>query len=90
LFHPLGALLFSNETYRETLPIINSVGVPSMPFGRTNLWLYDWRTGYLEQSPLPISTLTQNSLFNAEIDRYTQFWNTQFAPNATIGYKVRL
>ena len=32
---------------------------------------------------------TQNALFKAEIDKYTNFWNTKFAPIATIGYKVR-
>jgi hypothetical protein len=85
----MGALLYSNETYQETLPIIDAAGVPSAPFGYTSsLWLFDWRTGDVEQES-SISSLTQNSLFKAEIDKYTEFWNTKFAPNATIGYKVR-
>ena len=38
-FHPLGALLFTNGTYRETLKVINQVGVPAVPFlGGTPRW----------------------------------------------------
>ncbi|KAF8572987.1 hypothetical protein K439DRAFT_1625385 [Ramaria rubella] len=45
LFHPMGALLYSNKTYVNTLPIIESSGVPSMLFAYVNpLWIYDWKT----------------------------------------------
>jgi hypothetical protein len=87
----LGALLYSNETYRETLPVINAAGLPSSPFGyNSSLWLYDWRTGHVEQQSSSLATLTQNSLFQAEIEKYTHFWNTKFAQTATVGYKVRV
>ncbi|KAJ7481311.1 hypothetical protein B0H11DRAFT_2419393 [Mycena galericulata] len=35
----------------------------------------------------PLSELTANELFKEEIERYTTFWNTEFAPKAVIGYK---
>jgi hypothetical protein len=87
----MGALLYSNATYSETLPIINAVGVPSMPFGyKSSLWLYDWKTGHVQQENLSLSSLTNNPLFKAEIDKYINFWNTTFIKTASIGYKVRI
>ncbi|KAJ7681404.1 FAD/NAD-P-binding domain-containing protein [Mycena rosella] len=88
LFHPMGALLYSNQTYRETLPVIDASGVSSFAFGYTSPeWLYDWRNGYTEEVSTPLSELTANELFKEEIERYTTFWNTEFAPKAVIGYK---
>ena len=90
--HPLGALFFSNETYRETLPIIEASGLPAIPFSNFsngNNWFYDSKTGSVEQSQL-LSTMTKSPLFQAEIDRYTKFWKTEFEPLAIVGYKVRL
>lgn len=86
----MGALLFSNQTYRETLPIIDASGLPSMPFGNGGGedWLYDYKTGHV-QHDASSSFNTSSPLFQAEIDKYTNFWNTEFAPLATIGYKVR-
>lgn len=90
LFHPMGALLYSNQTYRETLPVIDASGVSSFAFGYTSPeWLYDWRNGYTEEVSTPLSELTANELFKEEIERYTTFWNTEFAPKAVIGYKAR-
>jgi len=84
----MGALLFSNQTYRETLPIIDASGLPSMPFGNGGGedWLYDYKTGHV-QHDASSSFNTSSPLFQAEIDKYTNFWNTEFAPLATIGYK---
>jgi hypothetical protein len=90
LFHPMGALLYSNQTYRETLPVIDASGVSSFAFGYTSpQWLYDWRNGYTEEVSTPLSEMTANELFKEEIERYTTFWNTEFAPKAVIGYKAR-
>jgi hypothetical protein len=91
LFHPMGALIFSNETYRETLPIIDASGLPSMAFGNRGAgnWIYDYGTGHVQDSTSSISNIMSSSLFQAEIDKYINFWNTEFAPLATIGYKVR-
>jgi hypothetical protein len=62
-----------------------------MPFGNggNNTWLYDYKTGHLQHSTLSLTSATTNALFQAEIKKYTKFWNTKFAPLATIGYKVR-
>lgn len=91
LFHPLGAILFSNETYRQSLPIIDASGLTSMEFGHTTKnWYYDYKTGHVKRSTASLSELTKNHLFKAEIDRYIHFWTTEFAPLASIGYKVHI
>jgi hypothetical protein len=88
LFHPLGAILFSNETYRQSLPIIDASGLTSMEFGHTTKnWYYDYKTGHVKRSTTSLSELTKSHLFKAEIDRYIHFWTTEFAPLASIGYK---
>ena len=86
----MGALFYSNETYRETLPIIDASGVSAMPFSNFsgNSWLYDSESGLVQQ--LNPSLMIKTPLFQAEIDRYIKFWNTEFAPLAVVGYKVRL
>jgi len=89
----MGALLFTNETYRETLPIIDASGVPAIPFGNISdekSWLYDPESGSVQQAESSLSNLTKSPRFEAEIDRYIKFWNTEFAPLAVVGYKVRL
>lgn len=87
----MGALLFSNETYQNTLPIIDASGLPSLPFGtgEDDTWLYDYKTGHVQESTSSITNITSNSLLQVEIDKYINFWNTEFAPLASIGYKVR-
>jgi hypothetical protein len=90
----MGALFFSNETYRETLPIIDASGLTAIPFSNftnPNNWLYDpsLKTGAVEQSRL-FFDMTRSPLFQAEIDRYIKFWKDEFEPLAVVGYKVRL
>ncbi len=85
----MGALIYSNATYTETLKIIDQSGVPSYQFGyAAKPWLFDWRTG--------VVTLAQSSLadlyplLKPDIDRYTQFWNANIGPHwGSIGYRVR-
>ena len=92
MVHPIGALIFTNETYRETLPIIDASGVSAIPFANISdgkNWLYDPESGYVQQAESSLSNLTKSPLFQAEIDRYIKFWNTEFAPVAVVGYKVR-
>ena len=89
----MGALFLSNETYRETLPIIDGSGLSAIPFANFsdgNNWLYDPQSDYVQQAKWSLLTLTKSPLFQAEIDRYIKFWNTEFAPLAVVGYKVRL
>jgi hypothetical protein len=85
----LGALLFSNKTYRETVPVVDASGVLATPFSYDRpTWSFDWRTGVVVPQPVPIASLTRHPLFVAEIKKYTKFWNTEFAPKASVGYKV--
>lgn len=87
----MGALLFSNVTYRETLPIINASGLQAFPFENNGKnWRYDPDSGYVQQTNVTNGNLTRLPVFQAEIDRYINFWNTEFAPLAVVGYKVRL
>ena len=86
----MGALLFTNETYRETLPIIDASGITAMPAANpgNNTWLYDYEHG-TQRGISSIPNITSDPVFQAEIDRYTSFWNDEFAPFISIGYKVR-
>jgi hypothetical protein len=87
----MGALFFMNETYRETLPIIDASGLSATSFSNNMQdWLFDSKSGHVQQATSSWSNLTKSPLFQAEIDRYINFWNTEFAPLAVIGYKVRL
>jgi hypothetical protein len=88
----MGALLFENDTYHETLPIIDASGLSAMLF--TNIsdgrnWRYDLPSGHVQQAEISISDLAKNPKFQAEIDRYVEFWKTEFSPLAVVGYKVR-
>lgn len=84
----MGALLYSNETYTQTLPIIDASGLPSQPFSYTfKGWLFDWTTGAVVESPASPDQLYP--LIQADVERYINFWETEFAPNlTTIGYKA--
>lgn len=87
----MGALLFSNQTYRETLPVIDASGVPSIPFAyNSSMWLYEWRTGYTEESPVTFSELTSHAHFKGEIERYIEYWTNTFSPKMTVGYKASI
>jgi hypothetical protein len=89
----MGALLFTGETYRETRRIIDASGVPAIPFGGLSdekNWLYDPKSGHVQQAESSLSDLTKSPKFQDEIARYIGFWNTVFAPLAVVGYKVRL
>lgn len=88
LFHPMGALLYSNETYTETLPIVDASGLPSYPFSYTvKGWLFDWTDGTVIQAPASPDQLYP--LIEADVERFITYWETEFAPNlTTIGYKV--
>ena len=87
----MGALLFTNETYRETLPIIDVSGVSAIPFGISDKknWLYDPKSGSVQKSEISLSDLAKNSDFQAEINRYIDFWKNKFEPLTVVGYKVR-
>jgi hypothetical protein len=81
----MGALFFTNETYRETLPIIDASGVSAIPFANISdekSWRYDPESGDVQQAESSLSNLTKSPKFQPE---YTKFWNTEFAPLAVVG-----
>ena len=85
-FHPLGALLFTNATYREALKVINKVGVPAVPF-RDGMprWAYDAASGAVQAVPA-VSALSK-AVLAEEVARYSIFWAAEFAPRyAAVGY----
>jgi hypothetical protein len=78
-FHPLGALLYTNTTYRETIKIIDQVDVPSIPFHNgTPAYVYDWQSGAI--APVPAATTEFKILLIAEIARYAAYWALEFGP----------
>jgi len=85
-YHPLGALIFVNQTYHETLKIINQVNVPAEQYKRGAIWKYDYKSGAIgQQAPSP--QLAQQ--LQAEAARYIQQWPTVFgnkysAPNLRV------
>jgi hypothetical protein len=85
-FHPLGALIFFNETYVETLKIIEQTTVKATKqhVGPPQ-WVYDWTDGDI--SPGPIFTAEQEALLLVEIGRYNVFWDTVYRPIGDIGYR---
>ncbi|KAJ3158112.1 hypothetical protein HDU86_003064 [Geranomyces michiganensis] len=88
LFHPLGALLFANETYVNTLPLIDASGVLATPFTYSfKNWLYEWHTGHVEEQKESIKATTDRAIFRAQINKYIDFWNAEFKPTISIGYK---
>jgi hypothetical protein len=87
LYFPLGALLFSNGTYTETVKIINTTGATFVPFSYGQEWEYNWTTGITELAP--VAPAAFDALLMEEITRYITYWETFFAPYSIIpGYKV--
>ncbi|KAJ5032533.1 uncharacterized protein L3040_009134 [Drepanopeziza brunnea f. sp. 'multigermtubi'] len=84
-FHPLGALLFSNASYPETLKVLDVAGVPAIPYIVGQRWVYNITTGFTVQSPpVPAAFAT---LVAQEFQRYSDYWTAVFAPYTAIGYK---
>jgi len=85
-YHPLGALLFVNGTYRETLKIINQVNVPAEQYIAGAEWRYDYKSGAVGQQAQSPQLVQQ---IQAEAARYIQQWPTAFgnqhsAPNLRV------
>ncbi len=85
-FHPLGALLFSNGTYKESLKIIDASGVPAVTFMPGQTWDYNYTTGVTVKAPPITASFAQ--LVGQEFQRYAQYWATVFAPYSALRYKV--
>lgn len=85
-YFPLGALLFSNGSYPETLKVINNVGVPATPLITGQRWLFNWTSGVVV--PPPNVTVEFATLVGQEFQRYAQYWTTVFQPYSALRYKV--
>jgi len=88
IFHPLGAAFFSNATYTETVKIIDESGVPIESFSLASsrqAFQFNITTGITE----PYLALPPQALpaVAAEIPRYIQLWNRDFAPYSVVNYK---
>ncbi|KAL2072582.1 hypothetical protein VTL71DRAFT_11925 [Oculimacula yallundae] len=83
-FHPLGALLYSNASYPETLKVIDVSGVRSVPLVIGQRWLFD-PNGLTIQSPAITAAFA--TLVGQEFQRYSVYWTTIFAPYSALRYK---
>lgn len=85
-FHPLGALIFFNETYRETLKIIEQTTVEATEqhVGPPQ-WVYNWTDGDISAGPE--FTAEQVALLILEVGRYKLFWDTVYYPISDVGYR---
>ncbi|KAG4428390.1 hypothetical protein IFR05_016129 [Cadophora sp. M221] len=84
-FHPLGALLFSNASYPETLKVVDVSGVPAVPFVTGQRWFYDVQSGSTVLSPAISPAFA--TLVGQEFQRYALYWTTIFAPYSALRYK---
>jgi hypothetical protein len=85
-FHPLGALIFFNETYVETLKIIEQTTVKAtQQHVGPPQWVYNWTDGDISTGPA--FTVEQEALLLVEVGRYETFWNTVYYPISDVGYR---
>lgn len=90
IFHPLGALLFTNGTYKETIKIIDEVATVPTAFDLDTRfqWVYNWSSGAV--SPSPHLRLSFEALIAEEVVRYIALWEVEFRPSlTTLRYRVR-
>lgn len=77
----MGAFLFFNKTYTNTLPIIDASGQPSTPSKNggngQESWLYNYEHRVAKRAP-PLSSITSNPVVKGELEKYTKFWNENF------------
>ncbi|OAG12923.1 FAD/NAD(P)-binding domain-containing protein [Paraphaeosphaeria sporulosa] len=88
IFHPLGAAFFSNTSYPETLKVINESGVSIEEFalaGAREQFRFNITTGAIEAVPALSTQALQRVA--AEVPRYIQLWNRDFAPISATNYK---
>ncbi|KAI0083272.1 hypothetical protein BDY19DRAFT_998693 [Irpex rosettiformis] len=89
-YHPLGALLFTNETFHETLPIIEASGLPLTPGIDPPVWkryAYGLSEYAISVKDYPLPTEAEELEIAREMLRYKTYWESTFAPTYTaIGY----
>ncbi|KAI0087467.1 hypothetical protein BDY19DRAFT_907329 [Irpex rosettiformis] len=84
LYHPMGALIFTNQTWINTLPIIEASGLPLSPGPNvTSGFIYGAGIAANLVVPTPPVTDAQKALLASELQRYAAFWTANFAPKYT-------
>ncbi|KAM7215995.1 FAD/NAD(P)-binding domain containing protein [Rhypophila decipiens] len=75
-FSPLGALIFTPPTYRESIKMIVGTGMASVPFVSGDKFQYNASNGGIWAKPAPPPGF--NQLFMQEVGRYIAWWNKHF------------
>lgn len=83
IFHPLGALFFTNDTYTQTRKIIDLVGQPIAFDLGTDEYIYSVVNGSISAAA-NVSTAEQ-LLIVEEIYRYIALWELEFGNNSGLG-----
>jgi hypothetical protein len=88
-FSPLGALIFTPPTYRESIKLLLKTGVTSVPFVSGEKWQYNASSGSVWAKPPLPPQVTQ--LFMQEVRKYIGWWNKNFVLyNIAPGYPVSI
>lgn len=80
----MGALIFTNQTWFNTLPLIEASGLPLGPgIAISESILYG--PGNTASALVPALPLTEQekALLSMEFTKYASFWMTEFAPKFT-------
>ncbi|KAJ3752611.1 FAD/NAD-P-binding domain-containing protein [Lentinula raphanica] len=86
-YHAMGAIIFTNLSYSNTLPLILEAGLPLSPAlspGPSANWTY-WNFspgagGAQNVTPQPVPDAGEIAAIEVEVEKYTQWWNTEFQP----------
>ncbi|KAJ2904278.1 diapophytoene desaturase [Zalerion maritima] len=84
-FFPLGAVIFTKETYVETWKLFDVTGVPYSNHSFGQIYQFNWTDGtaWIQEDP---SDDTVTALM-AEYYRYVEIWSSEFEPLSVVGYK---
>ncbi|SPN99731.1 uncharacterized protein DNG_02582 [Cephalotrichum gorgonifer] len=84
-FLPLGAVLFNEDSYVETVKLVEQTGVPYRNFSAGERWTFDWKSDDAEVIPGATEDFEQALVL--EYLRYSEIWTTVYEPYSGIGYK---
>jgi hypothetical protein len=86
-FSPLGALIFTPPTYRESIKMIVETGMASVPFISGDKYQYNATSGEIWPKSAPPPGFAP--LFMQEVGRYIDWWNKNFyLHNTAASYRV--
>ncbi|KAI0341193.1 FAD/NAD-P-binding domain-containing protein [Trametopsis cervina] len=82
VYHPLGALIFTNQTWANALPIILASGLPLSPTSQfmEHGFYYGAGSAASTVGPVPALTADQQAVIAQELQKYAQYWQGTFAP----------